>query len=289
MARMFNIPYMEMLITNSCNLSCDGCANFSNYNLGETLNFNDYREMMRLWPKRVTPKVFQILGGEPLIHPDLPKFVEFAAELWPDARRAVVTNGLLAGKRNAIAPVLARTKTELHVSFHSSDPKYIAMLAPNLKIIKQWVKDFEIVATISDYTKFNRRLRGLGKHLQPFNDGDTRSSFNNCIAKQCKTLYKGRIWKCPPIAYLPVALTKFGIENNPEWRPYVSYQGIGLDASDAELLDFLNRGPEDVCGMCPAQPHNYDKDVFNRNFDRNEEYIEADFPKVDLVELVHNS
>src|SRR5262245_22831347 len=79
---IIEFPYMELLVTNSCNLHCDGCANYSNYNLKETVDADDYAEIIRLWSAKVRPRIFRLLGGEPLAHPKLSKLILAAAAAW---------------------------------------------------------------------------------------------------------------------------------------------------------------------------------------------------------------
>lgn len=47
------------------------------------------------------------------------------------------------------------------------------------------------------------------------------------------------------------------------------YTGIGLESTDDELQRWLRAraGPEAVCEMCPSQLDNYEKDIYNVNYD----------------------
>lgn len=47
----------------------------------------------------------------------------------------------------------------------------------------------------------------------------------------------------------------------------MAYDGIGVTCSDAELEFHLKRGPEPVCGMCPANGESYEKDIYHADFD----------------------
>lgn len=281
--------YMELLVTNSCNLHCDGCANYSNYNLKETIDADDYAEIIRLWSTKVRPTIFRLLGGEPLAHPKLSKLILAAAAAWPDSTRVVVTNGLLLARRPDLPVVLRQTNTRLELSVHSNDPEYIEMLKPALTVLKKWRSEEGVQVSWSDCRKFYRLYRGIGKTMLPYEDNDPQSSYENCGAKTCITMYRGRLWKCPKVAYLRSALRKFDLENSPPWQPYLNYEGVGLDASHKQLETFLSRKAEDVCKMCPKSPNYYYKDVFNTNFERNEEFLDVDYPIVDLEELFENA
>ena len=54
----------------------------------------------------------------------------------------------------------------------------------------------------------------------------------------------------PPIAYLGMQDRKFRLGD--DWHRYLEYEPLGLECSDAELREFVERRAEAVCGMCPA-------------------------------------
>jgi hypothetical protein len=80
-------------------------------------------------------------------------------------------------------------------------------------------------------------------------------------------LFEGRLWKCPQTASLHLAAAKFSLQSREEWGPYLGYSGVDVTCSDEELAFHLTRGPEPVCGMCPAKPESYEKDIYNADFD----------------------
>ena len=95
--------------------------------------------------------------------------------------------------------------------------------------------------------------------MRPHADGDTEASWSGCPARVCLVLLEGRLWKCPQTAALHLAAAKFDLQTSDEWRPYLAYDGIGVTASDTELYEFLNRGAEPVCGMCPTNGESYER------------------------------
>lgn len=67
---------------------------------------------------------------------------------------------------------------------------------------------------------------------------------------------EGKIWKCGPLAYLPMQNAKHGLSG--QWEPYLRYEAIDAGCSDEELRAFLAREEESYCGMCPANPEKFD-------------------------------
>ena len=278
--KTFAIPYLETLITKSCNLHCDGCQNYTNYGLKGMADFQQLSADLAQWGRRIKPAVYRILGGEPLMHPQLADFITAAAAIWPDARRIVVTNGLLAERCGHVIPALVSTNTSVHLTIHSNDPQYLDRLRPGVTALKQWASH-GVQIGIGDSRDFIRTYRGIGRAMQPFKH-DPVKSWDICTARNCLNIVDSRLWKCPTISMLGDVLDKFNLQDSPDWRPYLDYRGLGLEAGDEELAAFLARGPEAICGICPDNRPTYQKDVFNLDFNRNSERMEVDFPTVDI-------
>ena len=278
--KIFAIPYLETLITKACNLHCDGCQNYTNYGLKGMADFDQLSADLAAWGQRIRPQVYRILGGEPLMHPQLADFIRAAAAIWPEARRIVVTNGLLTERNGHIIPALVETGTSVHVTIHSNDPKYLERLRPGIAALKQWAGQ-GVQIGIGDSRQFIRTYRGIGRSMLPFNH-DPVKAWDICTARNCLNIVDGRLWKCPTISMLGDVLEKFNLTTSPDWARFLEYDGLGLDAPDTQLEEFLQRGPEAICGICPDNRPTYQKDVFNMNFDRNAERLEVDFPTVDI-------
>ena len=270
---MIDIPYLELLVTLQCNNNCDGCCVYSNYDHDRStmIHQQDIFWDIRYAARTLNPKMVRIYGGEPMMHPDLPNIVKAIANVWPNADRYLVTNALLAPgfvrRHKDFAEILKTTNTKVQVSFHSSEPAYLEKMQPVLTVIGQWVKEHNIYVTIEDHRQFKRNYHGIGASMLPFNDENPRQSWEICLASQCLNLFKGRLWKCSPIAHLKTIATKFNLDLKEEWKPYLEYDGLDINSSEAEIRAFLDREDESICGMCPAKSQNlYYKNISNKNF-----------------------
>jgi hypothetical protein len=268
------LGYMEMMITRRCSLHCDGCIPYSNYGFKEQADLADNKEFIRMWSKRIHPQLFRILGGEPSLHDDLLGFVELIHSAWPDSNRWLVTNASHLHRHPELPKLLAATNTKVLMSFHSDEPKYLEQMKENIFLVRRWITDFGITAIMEDYRLFRRGYRGIGQGMRPYQDGNAVASYANCGSRGCLNLRHGRLWKCPQIMMLRPTLERFGLQNHPDWLPYLGYQGLGLDASDEELRRFLATGPEAFCAMCPINAETYRKDIRNVDFTRPEDHIE---------------
>jgi hypothetical protein len=71
-------------------------------------------------------------------------------------------------------------------------------------------------------------------------------------------LFRDRLWKCSPIAYLQLQKETYPNLSS-HWDRYLAYQGLTPDCSDGELLAFVQQQEEDICRMCSADPERFDK------------------------------
>lgn len=264
---VLTIPYLEIPITHVCNLHCDGCCYYANYNIKAIASADEIRTSVAAWAKRIQPRMVKILGGEPLAHKQLPEIFLNVRQLLPDSHIQIITNGLQLEKCLLLPHLLTTPNTSLSLSVHSSEPAYLAQLQDAMTVINGWMEKFGIRAIMSDNrVGWVRHHIGVGRFMKPFTDGDPVASWQGCPARVCLVLLEGRLWKCPQAASLHLAAAKFGLGTQPEWAPYLAYQGIDVTCSDAELAERLGRSAESICGMCPAKGEPYEKDIHNIDF-----------------------
>jgi hypothetical protein len=71
--RSVPVNTLQLFVTNRCNMRCPGC--FYEHRLGKNaMSFNQYEAIIEKYFNRVEKII--ILGGEPTLHPDLPKMIE---------------------------------------------------------------------------------------------------------------------------------------------------------------------------------------------------------------------
>jgi hypothetical protein len=141
----------------------------------------------------------------------------------------------------------------LDISVHHGSPAYDALMEPTLRLLNRWVRDYGIqVKAQPSFDRWLQQYHGIGAEMAPFEDGDPQASWDACQAKHCFQLHEGRLWKCPPLAYLPLQHAKYGLSE--KWAPYLRYQPLPPDCSDAALQAFVTLGAEPYCAMCPARP-----------------------------------
>lgn len=245
---------LEIHVAHGCNLTCESCAHFSNQAHTGLLAPSRAEEWFQAWHQRVQPEQFSLLGGEPALNPRLSEIVLLARRYWKQARIILVTNGFLLPRHTPQLPeALAEANAQIHISIHFDSVEYEERLDPVRQLVDNWQDRYAItVHWRKSESHWTRRYHGWGPTTKPFTDEVPRKSWENCPARWCVQLHEGKLWKCPPIAYLPMQKERHGIGE--EWDRYLKYQPLDESCTDDELQRFLAREDEDCCAMCPAKP-----------------------------------
>lgn len=255
----YPLPLVELHVSHTCNLTCDSCSHFSNSGHRGVLTPEEAVASTAPWKERLAPENFRLLGGEPTLNPRLIEVIEICREVWPDTKLELVTNGFFLHRHPRLGAVLAESGASLELTVHHDSPEYLAELVKVQEILEQWRVQYGLRHTIEKaLQRWTRRYHGFGSAVKPYDDGDLRASWENCPARDCRQLFRGRLWKCSPITYLRLQKEAFSSLAE-DWDPYLKYQGIEASCTDQELQAFLEREEEPICGMCPANPERFDK------------------------------
>lgn len=128
----FKKIYIE--ITNGCNLKCDFC--FGNKRKVEYLSFDNFKVILNRIKPYTKYLYFHVLG-EPLLHPDINRFIDYAYDMGFYIN--ITTNGYLINKVNCFDKV-----RQLNISLHSYDKKY------GIDLICYLDNIFNVIDTLND-------------------------------------------------------------------------------------------------------------------------------------------
>jgi hypothetical protein len=247
------VQRLELHVTHACNLTCESCSHYSNQGHRGNLDLKQAKRWMGGWSDRITVEEFYVLGGEPTIHPNLSKFVMLVRQHWPTAHIRIVTNGFFLYRHPELPSILAADgNADLALSIHHDGADYTERLRPIFDLLAVWQRDHGATVHIwQSHQGWTRRYIGSGDTMLPFEDGRPRQSWEICPAKHCKQLYDGKLWKCPPLAYLGMQKAKFDLSE--KWDPYLRYRPLDQGCTDSELDKFLALEDEPACSMCSAE------------------------------------
>lgn len=181
------IPHVEVSVTNYCNLKCKRCGNFSNLVTEmDYLNLDVLeRDLEQLSKKVKNIETFSLLGGEPLLYPQLDNCIALVGKYFPKAYIQIVTNGLLIPD---IPSNLIEAMKHYYTGF------YISQYAPtrnNLHNIVEFLEKEHIRYEITP-------PRTTFRKLLSFKDDDIERAYEYNASDQCTchVIDKGRIYLC---------------------------------------------------------------------------------------------
>lgn len=252
------IRNLEIHLVHGCNLTCESCSHYSNQGHKGTLSLEEADQWMKGWNQRIRPEKFSLVGGEPTIHPKLPDFVALARKNWPDSTIRLVTNGFFLHRHPTLPQVMeGDPNMVLSLSIHHNGSEFRQQQQPALDLLEDWKRTRGITVKYNEVFKnWTRRYKGFGSDMEPYEDKQPKTSWDNCRAKYCYQLFEGKIWKCGPLAYLKVQNARHPLSE--KWDPYRRYQPLASDCTQEELRIFFDLEEEPVCSMCPANPESLD-------------------------------
>lgn len=258
------LPYLEMMPNQSCNLACHGCTNYADLKHSGYVTWAQGKEQISNWISRIDIPDFGIIGGEPLINPDIEKWIIGLRELLPNAQIRLTTNGLLLTKKFHVVKLLEEIgNSVLKITVHVQND----ILKNTIQTIYdsynwQPVEEYGIKRhttgnsfryQINRPDTFIKTYQGTYSNMMPHNSNPVQA-FDICVQKQCPLLYNGKIYKCSTAGLLKDTLQKVGNPNLDDWIPYIP-DGLSPDCDDAELLSFINNfgQPHTMCRQCPTK------------------------------------
>lgn len=288
---MAHMQNLEFYITNVCNLTCDKCRSFNNYDFKGHYEFD--REKMLQWSKRLTIDVIAILGGEPTLHPRLWEWVAGLRELWPDSRLQIVTNGTHFRKIKNFHQQLVKYNCKLQVSVHGNHfRKQLAQdIYDTFGEIKftRYGRFMDEQPTWGHWSEFegDEHTNSLwfetdsgvvieiqnGNNFQDicfvdndFNlhESDPKIAHKNCGISRCHHMIDNKIFKCSIMGLLPEFLKQQGKDTS-HLTPYTPLEPEGLTQESIENLK--NWIPQ--CSICPeGNSHGHNKSNLKKTLNK---------------------
>lgn len=275
-------PYfskIEFYVTNVCNLTCEQCNRFNNYDFRGWQAWGDYEEQYRRWADLIDLKACTIMGGEPMLNPTITDWVLGINEVF-GIEAQILTNGTRfrhAAKGLYEAMAFARPRSgvrnSIAVSLHN-----IADL-PQLEIDiadflqgpieqmtqhpKQWGCDHQYVdrngVVINVYyqnTFWTASVQKTTDGRYTLFDSDPVEAHRGCSFVKYKSYHfiAGKLYKCGPAALMPEFDLQHAFDISDADRQLLhSYQPLTPDNFDQYHDEFLEslENPIAQCKFCP--------------------------------------
>jgi len=228
-----HLKHIEYEIVDHCNLRCQNCTKFSYLKEKRNLSLSQIKQDFIKINDRFKLDEFTILGGEPLLHPEIIGIILAAKKIFTDTKLKIISNG---------------------TTFLKKSPLFYNILASSKILIEISKYDLKL-----DYNKMKDLSRSLGINFRFIdkpvftefvnNEGTSnpQNSFKACRDSFfCPNFRDEMLYTCG-FAYS----SKFLSNNN-----YISKKaldlGISIYASNNEILSYLNR-PVSTCSFCKAE------------------------------------
>ena len=238
------IPYIETHLVDHCNLKCDKCGHYCHL-INEEI-FTDLKQFtkdMKELSKKVKIRRIRLLGGEPLLHPQINDFCKVTRKFFPSADIRVVTNGtLLQTMKEDFWITLKNQKIKIDISKYPIwGDKFDDLL--NL-INKKGIQIGNIIISNYFYDKLNE-------------DGseDKNESFATCASNDAINLWKQKLYTCQ--ACYRYYYNKINNKNIPLPKGIDIYK-----ASGSEIVAAFKE-PDDACRYCNRISNKYKWQRYN--------------------------
>lgn len=222
----------EMHVMDSCNLNCRGCAHFSPIFPDVLPDLNARLSDVKCLSEKISHIVrFYILGGEPLLNPEISNYIRGIRKILPETQLYIVTNGLLI--ESLTEDTLQCIKeNRIWMSISEYRPTHNRM--DNIRKI------------LDQYKIFYEIREALGKEIfnLPFSLSTHSKYPKSCISNGCITIWNGKIARCPQLMYISSFNSYFGTS-----LPEEGVLELNHCPSGEELLKILKQDVP-LCAHC---------------------------------------
>jgi hypothetical protein len=242
-------PYLAMLSGGACCLSCEHCSTHSPFRKGVT-SLEEHVNTWELWSKILQPKVVNLGGGEPLLHPHVEQLVYEMKRIWKDSQIRITTNGVILPKiSDNVLRRWGEQGVTIVISKHLDTPQYNAVLQKS----RHRFNRFGIKSEEGNFLLW-LALYKQDDSLHPLpHGGNPEVAFGKCCAKTCSSIYRNQFWRCANMMASYLA-AKEGAISADKWLPVVgTHQPMTLDNTPEEILAYLTAGAMPECAMCPDE------------------------------------
>ncbi len=236
-------------LSEHCNLNCAGCDHFSPIADKEFSDVEEFGRDIKRLSAIFSGKCRRIalMGGEPLLCPDINKYLIKSREYFKDSQICIVTNGLLLGKMRSDF-FSSCLKNNIEIEYTKYPVKY------DYDLIHKMIEKKGI--TIRAYGNTNDYQKDL--YFIPLDlDGkqNIEWNFSHCVhANNCIQLKHGRLYTCTIIPNINHFNKRFH-------KDLKVVQEDSIDIYDAsitqkKILDFLSK-PVPFCKYCDVKNRTY--------------------------------
>ncbi len=235
-----SIPHLEYKLLTKCSLNCKECCHYAPYfkTQMEPVTFEYFKESLdKLLESVDLIYSFNFMGGDGLLHKDLPKIIEYAMTKKQIINFNFTSNSILIPNKNFINTVKNKDNFIVYISDYRGNEN----LKPILKVeqLEKLFKEENIHYYVLPDSQWHKApmLSTNEKH-------DTKSK--QCWLSGCKTYALGKMYFCPLQFYAD--FNKLSIENKA--GEIVEVMNNDKNTVKNDLKAFYLKEQYDFCSNC---------------------------------------
>jgi len=236
------LPYIEMHLTTHCNIKCKGCSQFSPIADKWYADINEHeRDMKQLSTLYSNIETIRLVGGEPLLHTEIDKFLYITREYFKKSNICIATNGALF---YSMTDSFWEACKKNHIKINWT------MYPPFSHMKNEIMAKVESKGVIISYKKVDK-FRAI---LNLKGDSNPESAF-----KFCRSLYfapflrSGKIYLCSRPVVIDTFNEKFGTKIPA--GGYADIHAAGVTGWD--VLISISKSTE-ICRYCATKQSEFD-------------------------------
>ena len=239
------VDKIEIPVTYACNLQCKHCTVHAPYLHGHV---PDLFSSLRIWSEKLLPKMILVLGGEPLLNPDLPQILETIRRLYSSSDILLITNGLLlADAPSLFWDAIVKTGTRITISAHLENYKTMCEKI-DAKLEADGIRDIEIYCE-NFYDSWATLWKYDSNNFPVLEMQASAPIFQECLSKNCFTLHGDYLYRCNLMYGLKM------LQEQCRWHPKIrameTIEGIGHWNTSQQIVEYLTGGNcYSACAYC---------------------------------------
>jgi organic radical activating enzyme len=245
------VKQVALFVTHRCTLKCKLCGNYSPYYIPPPHFSYDYlsKTIRGIFDIFDEIEKFNINGGEPLLHPQLPEIVDFLSLFINKINiLEITTNGTIIPSDRLLKNLTFSNKVDILVDNYGPE------LSTNVNRIDEAFNNFNIRHRIRTYYGANAHCGGWVNLLDLTKKHDTDKDIENIFSKcyinsklRCMPVIDGKAYVCP--TYKRCKDLDL-ISDNPDEYIDILSENISLGDKKEQARNFYNRKYFTACAYC---------------------------------------
>ena len=236
-----NFNYFEIHLVDHCNLNCQNCDNFSplakDFYVDKNKFAKDFKQISIIAQDKI--RNIRLLGGEPLLHPEINELLKISRISFPKANIRLTTNGI---KLSSMSEDFWKTCNEnniiIEITYYPIDI--------NKEKIKKLSKEYKV--NVIPFDKTDKIVKTSYRNpVREKKFGNIDKKYKKCYQRgRCVSLKDGNIYPCTCIPNICHFNSYFNKNLEVTEKDFINIYSI---KSVEEIEKFLDGAPP-FCGYC---------------------------------------